>query len=267
MEKKYCFVILTFKPHLKNLKKLFYALEGFRIYLVDNHSGLITDKLLSEIKSDLKYIHNSNNLGFSEGMNKGLKKAYDDGYEWITIINDDIYTSHNSIMKYIGMLEGIKPGLAGLSPMYLDKIRYTTANKPQYINQKPAYLSASFLSIHKNVITKIGGLNNEYFMYYEDAEYCLKAVNSCFEICTINISDFKHMESHTIGKNSFLHQYYLARNHLLFVRRNAPLKVLFFELIRMPKTLFEHYKRREIGALYGIMDFALGRFGPYKGGL
>ena len=57
------------------------------------------------------------------------------------------------------------------------------------------------------------------------------------------------------------HPYYLARNHLLFVSRQAPLRVKLYEAFRFPKTLSEHIMRHESGALRGIKDYVFRRFG------
>lgn len=72
----------------------------YRIYVVDNGSNA---KNLEALKNKLKQfqdyvlIENKENLGFSKGMNVGVKQAIKDGCEYILFTNSDILFLPNSI--------------------------------------------------------------------------------------------------------------------------------------------------------------------------
>ena len=95
------------------------------------------------------------------------------------------------------------------------------------------------MAIHKRVIEKIGYFYEPYFMYYEDADLCVRAKNAGFPLKKLNGAGIEHSDRPVWGKGSRIHEYYLARNHLWFVWRLAPWNVKLYELIRLPKTLLE----------------------------
>jgi hypothetical protein len=65
---------------------------------------------------------------------------------------------------------------------------------------------------------------------------------------------------HPEGGTDLTKNYYLARNHLLFVERNAPFSVQLRETLRLPKTLWEHFKKGDRSALKGIKDYLLRKY-------
>ena len=85
-----------------------------------------------------------------------------------------------------------------------------------------------------------------------------------FWILQLSLDGVTHVDTASLGKGSYLHQYYLARNHFLFVERLAPFSVKLHELVRLPKTVWEHIVRHEQGALHGVRDYLLRRFGQKR---
>jgi GT2 family glycosyltransferase len=272
IDSKICYVIVTYETELAGIKKLLDCFGNRQIYLIDNTQNrdkqIITycqnENLI--LPRNIKLITNRENLGYAAGVNVGLKMAIRNGFIWATVLNDDIKISQILLKEYEKQLNNVKSGITGLFPGTLNRARFTTI-LPGLKNSKNDYLSGSFWSIHKDVIEKIGYLNERYFLYYEEVEYCLKAVKSGFNLTEIMIPEITHSNEPRIGKNSFMHQYYLARNHLLFVSCNAPLDVKLHEFFRFPKTLYLHIQKGEWGAVKGITDYIWGIFGKYKGAI
>lgn len=101
----------------------------------------------------------------------------------------------------------------------------------------------------------------KYFMYYEDVEFSRKAYQLGFCPKVVENAHIIHLESSEVDTFIETKNYYLARNHLLFVERNAPFGVKLHELARIPKTVLEHLINNDNGALLGIKDYFLRRFG------
>jgi GT2 family glycosyltransferase len=93
-------------------------------------------------------------------------------------------------------------------------------------------------------------------MYYEDVDFCHRAKKAGFKLGIANKAIVYHHIKNSKKKISLMN-YYLARNHFLFVKKHAPLFVKIRELIRLPITLWEHYRKKEFTALSGIKDFFL----------
>ena len=61
-----------------------------KIILVDNASGDGSFERLKEEFQDVLYIQNKSNLGFSCGVNVGIRKALEFGTDYVLILNNDI---------------------------------------------------------------------------------------------------------------------------------------------------------------------------------
>lgn len=233
-----------------------HALAGQRVIVIDN-----TKK----------------NLGYGGAANKGIRKALKEGAEWAVVMNQDLTISRGGIETFVNTLGKSLPGIAGPFAGSVDRRRWTTIlnkNVTNFFKATPCksqgsglgeryYISGSLMAVHWDVWQRIGGFYEPYFMYYEDVDYCIRAKKAGFPLMHTPIDGIKHNDHPFLGKGSFLHEYYLARNHLLFVERQAPVRVNIYELFRLPKTLYEHIKRRSTGALMGILYYIFRRFGPY----
>lgn len=207
-QKNIWFVIVTYKPEKEILWRLIEAVEEWPMEIVDN-----TDK----------------NLGFGGGANMGMKKAFNAGATWAIVLNQDVKLTKKGISRFCMTLQKGKPGIIGPEAGEFDPKRWTTILPS---DRKIDYISGSLMAIHKDVWEATGGFFEPYFMYYEDADISVRAKNAGFGLRQEVIAGFGHEPHGSRGK-----EYYLARNHLLFVLRNAPWQVKIHELVRLPKTL------------------------------
>lgn len=185
----------------------------------------------------MEVIDNTNkNLGFGGGANVGMKKAFDAGAAWAIVCNQDVTLSKPGVTKFAKALEHCKPGIVGPEAGTLDPKRWTTilASRPGLEARSVHYISGSLMAIHRDVWESTGGFYKPYFMYYEDVDLCVRAKKAGFGLRQVDIDGFGHESRGIRGK-----EYYLARNHLLFVYRNAPVSVKLHEILRLPKTLWE----------------------------
>lgn len=253
-----CFVILTYKPDVEALRRLVTMLAPYPRIVVDN-----TPEISSLTIKDAHVIESKKNLGYAGGMNVGIKKALSLGVDWVVLLNDDILLSNTWGTMVTSLLATLAPGIAGPFVGKLDEKRYTSifpANEKHF-----DYISGSCVAIHKTIFSTVGYFWEQYFLYYEDIEFSLRTKKAGYPLQKLPEEGITHLETKTIGQGSSDHEYYMARNHLLFVRRNAPIHVKLYEFLRLPKTLWEHARRHEYTALYGIKDYVVGQFGMRKG--
>lgn len=227
------FIIVLYRQNQKHLNRLLNYLKPHPVICIDN---------------------NINNLGYAAGVNLGIKKALQTKTDWIIVLNQDITLNFYTIKLLNHSLANHSPAIVGPFAGELDKKRWTTIYPYKH---KLDYISGSFLCLHRKVVEKTGYFYEPYFMYYEDVDYCLRAKKNQLPIIQLKLPCVKHTDNSTLGKNSFLHQYYLARNHLLLAAKLAPISIKLYEIIRLPKTLWEHFQKKETGALRGIFDFFL----------
>jgi GT2 family glycosyltransferase len=265
-DQSYHFVILTYRPDMSLLEENLKLLRGQNVLVVDNsESAEIQEKLRGVTKGKAELVINEKNLGYTGGMNVGMKVAFGNGAEWVVLLNDDVELSTEAVEKIEEFCKTATPCVAGPYPGYLDKKRWTTI-LPKYAKeeQKTDYISGSCMVIHKDVNAKVQGFYKDFFMYYEDVDYCVQATKFGFALVTLALPNIHHEEGKTIERGSPLHEYYLARNHLLFVERQAPFYVKMRELIRLPKTLYEHQIFFNTAGKQGVLDFLFLRYGKAR---
>ena len=249
------FIVVTYHPDNESFGKLLDALPKTKTIIVDNGGTLLSDDL-----GKVTLLSQTANIGFGAGANIGIRHAIAHGASWFVVMNQDLSVTASAIGRLSDMLEKLEPSVAGPFSGGLDPKRWTTILPSETCD----YISGSCIAIHEKAVTKAGYFFEPYFMYYEDADYCIRAKRAGIPLTHLDLEGFGHEETKSLGKGSTAHAYYMARNHLLFVSRLAPANVRFREYLRLLKTIFDHMKRHERGALLGVRDFLFGRFGEKR---
>jgi len=232
----------------------------------------ITDPISSTAFSRLTFIQNNINAGFAGGTNIALRALQDlDAYVWL--LNPDMVVTENTLAELAGF--AIQQPLTAITGAAIKsysgnrgllfyggfKVNFLSATvsliKEAGSFHRLDYISGGCLFTHTSNLRKIGLLPEEYFLYWEETDWCYRAKQSgCgLYVCTTAICYDKI--STVIGKN-FMANYYYARNGLLFIskfrKKNIPV-VLFFLGIRFLKRIVTGRWARAKGIFRGSMDF------------
>lgn len=262
MHNSVCLVILCYYPDIKQVTSMIHHMGSGRVIVVDNTPVRDVHSRIPKnfASKNIIVLQTEKNLGYAGGMNRGVESGLLYGADWVIVLNQDITMSSLRIDTFVRALFYAKAGIYGPYTGRLDTKRWTTILPSDNVD----YISGACMAIHRKVIEKVGLFYEPYFMYYEDADYCVRTKRAGFPLIHVPVKGITHDDNPSLGKGSFLHEYYLARNHLLFVERLAPLRVKSHEYIRLPKTLAEHALHKNTGALEGIKDYFLRRFGEKK---
>ncbi|HRX48984.1 MAG TPA: glycosyltransferase family 2 protein [Spirochaetota bacterium] len=182
----------------------------YEILIVDNDSG---DSGLDILKSKfpfIKIIHAEKNGGFAYGNNIGIKNASGD---YILLLNPDTYLTDNSIEKlYNRIINDDKIGIIGPMLLFPDGTNQSYYLPKSYLNlwklfcerfylyrvfkripffnsyyrtymdySRESYVeqvSGAALLFRKSILSKTGTLDEKYFMYFEESDFCLQAVKN-----------------------------------------------------------------------------------------
>lgn len=230
----------------------------FKIIVVDNNSTNDSVEQLRQIK-DIYLIESNENNGFANGNNIGIKYALGQGAEYILLLNNDTIITLNAISKMYKKVEEHQDiGIMGARIMYNEepskinciggKINWTKAvaviehKDEEYKEMKEDFKYTEFITgccmlIKKEVIEKVGYLPEEYFMYYEDVDYCVQVLNNGFKLGICLDSIIYHKESAASGgKQSPFAIKWNTRNRLIFMKKYLPKKLvtkLWFYLTRL----------------------------------
>lgn len=294
MEGKIYCVILNWngKKFLKNCldSVLSSSYKKLKVVLVDNAS---TDGSVDFVEKNYKKVivlKNRANLGWTGGNNRGVKFALKQGADAVFILNNDTTISANCILNLAKTLFSDKStGIVGPKIYFSDKGRRTkkisfaggkfTSNryfgvhiginridKGQYSKTKKTdFITGAAICVKREVFESVGLFDDRYFIYYDEADFCMKARRKGFTSIFVPAAVVYHEFSGTVSVNSPFQRYYTTRNHYLFVEQNAPFKVKARELLRTPKTALEFFRKdKDKYSLLGIRDYYLRLFGKRR---
>jgi GT2 family glycosyltransferase len=252
---------------------------SFNIVMVDNGSTDGSPKRLNEKLSMITLIENPENVGYAEGNNVGIRYAFARGAEYIFLLNNDTIVDPdvlNDLIKIgeqdkaIGIVgpkiyDYYEPSKVWFAGAYIDwksgesshlgkgEIDHGQFNTVMEVDR----LTGCAMLVKREVFEKIGLLDPEFFLYFEDVDFCVRARKAGYKIVCAQNAKVWHKESVTTKANlgSPIHSYYHNRNRLLFLNKHG--KISIREHIKNLLRIFigSRYKR------LGIMDYYLGRFG------
>jgi|SRR3989338_4254232 len=211
-------VLLSYeRPHL--LKNALESLIGQSYrnleIIVVNNNGPSSDRI-AEIVSEyphIKLIRNENNSGFTGGMNRGIEEVTG---KYIFLTEDDIIVDQNCLRYMVDYMEshtstGITSGImynknsgtircAGgdfsLGTVYKQKI-YGMGEEDRGQFTLPfdvTFVSGGMLFGRLEIIKKLKGFRQEFFMYYEDVELCSRILKLGYKITILPQAKTYHFE-------------------------------------------------------------------------
>lgn len=212
----------------------------YEIIIVDNASQNSEALLLQQKYPECIVIASEKNLGFAGGNNLGIRQAQG---RYLLLLNNDTYFKDNSIHKLIDLME-TNPQIGMVSPLIKyaqdeHTIQYagftplspiTLRNKGvgcgdpdngQYASAyRTAFAHGAAMLLKKDFIKIIGNMPENYFLYYEEMDWCTHLSKKGYEIWVEPRCIVYHKESASAGQNSPLKAFYMTRNRLLYARRN-----------------------------------------------
>jgi len=176
------------------------------IYIIDNAStdgtpellksrgyqdGAVVESPLDGREIIIRYVRLPVNTGGAGGFHEGVRRAFSDGYDWIWLMDDDAEPLPDSLE---GLLRYAGDGIAALA-----NLKVSPDGRPQYIHRgffdfnsfrrvvRPVTDDdledeaveidhASFVGIliNSDSVREIGFPRKEFFLHYDDVEYCMR---------------------------------------------------------------------------------------------
>lgn len=258
--------------------------KNFGVVVIDNNSDDI-GKLMDykTLETNITYIKNDRNFGYSGGNNVGIKKFLENGSDWVLLLNNDTVPESHLVEHLRANLEG-REDIIGLALDESSRIAYAGQIqwlKPTLIhiptsqvgNRKSVdklYAIGGAILIHKKVFDKIGLLNENYFLYFEDADFCQRARKVGISISflpEIKISHSVSSSTKKLGSSMLLRYHY--RNALYFNLKNGPWYIKFLVwpwswivvIKQVIKILVGKNREQSLAILKGVGDWYADRMG------
>ena len=242
MSEKICAVVVTYNRKVL-LSQCIEALlaqtvEDYDILVIDNASTDGTVEYIAPYFSErVKYFNTGSNLGGSGGFYYGMKLAYESGYDWIWIMDDDVIPTSSALEALLEAKEHIK------NPSFLASCVYskdeTAMNTPEIsryttngyrfwyenLSNKMVRLAhATFVSllINRNAIEKCGLPLKDYFIWGDDTEYTMRVIGKYGAAYIVGDSKVYHMREiksnlnllNEVAPGRIKMYYYMVRNTL-----------------------------------------------------
>lgn len=286
----YSFVTVTYNSvsHINEFLRCFKHLDEvpWQLIVVDNASIDSTVKEIEQSKVYLEFsdrihiLEHSLNIGVAAANNVGIDFICDLGLtnkNKIIFLNNDI-TFDRSITKllcgrqailspaiYDGFTKSIWYGGGSINKTRFMSVEHVTDLIVPGVNET-GYAPTTFLSVELDVLRKVGKFHEQFFCYYDDADWILRARNAGYRVYVDGRVTIQHFEGSSSGGNrSPFSLYYLTRNRLMFISRHSnktylSLAIIFLSVFIIASSARE---KNKINYLYnrfrGFLDFIRGR--------
>ncbi len=297
MKKRISIVIVNWNGYddtvvaLTSIKKMDKRGCDVSVIVVDNGS---TNDSVSVIKHAHPWptlIETGKNLGFTGGNNVGMKTALQSGADVVWLLNNDIICERNAL-KILDAFDDPGVGIAG-SKIYFapgreyHKDRYSKSERGRvfwfagglvdwdnmYASHRgvdevdngqydktieTAFITGCSMMIRRETIEKIGFLDDKFYLYLEDLDYCLRAKYAGYRLLYVPSSIIWHVNAGSSGgPGNPMHEYYLTRNRLLVGMRYAP----FRTKLALVKEAMKFVTGDSSIKKKAVIDALVGRFG------
>ena len=247
--------------------------EALEIIVVDNASKINPVPEWKGKYPNVNFIRSDINLGFAGGNNVGIDAATGD---YLFFVNNDTEFTKGLVETLVRTLnDETQVGIVSPKIRYFDQKDmlqyagytemnyYTCRNRcigqfekdnGQYdsVTGKTGFAHGAAMMIKREAIDKAGKMPENFFLYYEEMDWSDHIKHAGYEVWVNMQALIYHKESVSVGKKSALKEYFMNRNRILFIRRNANFRqrlffYFFFILIVTPRNIINYAKDGDTG--------------------
>jgi GT2 family glycosyltransferase len=247
MKPKVSIVLLNYNNHhftidcLKSLEHVMYP--NFEPIVVDNGSKEESINAVKQAFPETILLVTGKNQGFTGGNNVGIRYALEHGADYVMLLNNDTVVAPDMFDLMIEVMEK-DPSIGVTGPMiyYYDSpemiwsiggeidwnsgttrmLGLNEVDKGQYgLTPQPTdFITGCALLVRREVWEKVGLLDDNFFIYYEETEWCVRAGRGGFKLYYVPMAMMWHKISIEARAVSPWVYYYMTRNRLLFLHKS-----------------------------------------------
>ncbi|MFI5394388.1 MAG: glycosyltransferase family 2 protein [Candidatus Binatia bacterium] len=228
---------------LRSLAALTYPQRS--VILVDNGCQEFSPDEVAALVPGAQYLRTDTNLGFAGGANLGMRAALARGAAYVWFLNHDAQPEPQALTELVAAARAdATRGVVGpkivqqRDPRRLDSIAlridlwrgriylvgHDAVDQGQYdgLAEVDAVTGCAML-VSRVACERLGGFDERFFAYLEDADLCLRAHAAGFRVWAAPLARVLHNRAPaTHGRQSVSSLRYTTRNHLLLMRRHSP---------------------------------------------
>jgi len=231
------------------------------VVVVDNFSTTDERRAITDLAADRAWnlVLMPDNRGFGPGVNAGVARARELGCQSLLLLNPDVEASVD-VIEALRMASRIEP-MALISPRTVDlegKVTFSgsslnlrdgrTGSATRAAGSPPGthliWLTAACLAVSAQLWDRVGGLAEDYFMYWEDVDFNYRCAQVGATMILRDDLTVMHDQGGTQGPRhgrakSALYYFYNARNRMLFAARHLDRGPVWGWWWRTPKVTWE----------------------------
>lgn len=264
---------------------------NYRVIVLDNASSDGSAEAIRRTFPSVHVIDLTENRGYAGNNNVGIQAALDRGAEWVLVLNEDTIVDPDCLteLERIGRLD---PGVGMLGPMvyhydeptviqsgggrlgqFWESLHIAQNQTDTGQLQQPHvvdWLTGCSLLVRRDVITQVGMIDERFFYYWEETEWCLRARRAGWRLVHVPQAKLWHKGVQRNYRPKPAVAYYNTRNQLfMMLKHRAPLRTWLVVAARMVRTLLSmsirpkwrsSLRHRDAMAL-GAFDFMRRRWG------
>lgn len=255
-------------PNLNGKKWIHTSIDSLKrqsidadIIVVDNGSSDESADYIEEKYPDITLIRHSTNLGFSGGVNGGLKPAIAEGYKYAALFNNDAEADKLWTEKLVAVLDS-NPKVGIVTGKILDKTKrkldstadiYTTWGLPyprgrgeiddnQFDSNKEIFGASGGASMYRvKMLEQIGLFDEDFFAYFEDVDISFRAQLAGWKVRFEPEAIAYHAIGETSRRIPGFATYHTFKNLPLLMWKNVPARLMLTVFPRFVVLYFSIY--------------------------
>jgi GT2 family glycosyltransferase len=279
---------------LSSLAELSHPNFTFEVVVIDNASREVFTLTKDEKNAlQIEVIRSEKNLGFAGGHNLGIACAKEKNTDYVLILNNDTLVDASLLAELVKVAREHSKAGAVVPKIYFQKghefhkdryekkdlgnVLWYAGGEMDWANiighhrgvdavdsglfdttEQIDLLTGCCVLFPMAVLGSVGGFDERYFLYYEDADLNERLKQKGYEVWYAPKATLVHANAgSTGGSGSTLQDYFISRNRMLFGLRYAPLRskvALMKESVRLLGVGRQWQK-------IGIRDYYARRFG------
>lgn len=241
-------------------------------------------------RKQLTLIANGANLGFAAGNNTGIRWALSRGCDYVWLLNNDTVVAPSALRSLVEAAAQ-QPRAAGLGSLLLEYSQPavvqmaggrvipalgTSRKLGKQMTMRAAavsppweceFVSGCSLLLTRRSLEEVGLLREEYFLYWEDGDWCRRARLRNFSVLCVPKSWVWHRESASAGLRSRRQYGFDMVSALTYLRHHHPRKLALATALKWMANVYSAFKHGAspaaalLGSFDGIRQFFLGKAG------
>lgn len=251
----------------------------FRILVVDNGSTDGSPEYIEAHFPEVISLRNQQNAGFAAGNNAGIEAALRAGADYVLLLNNDAVVE-TSLLKELVDIGEKRPeaGLLGPKINYYDnrEVIWSAGGRTHWLTlsvidkgfnepdrgqrdsiKEVDHVSGCAMLIKRRVAEDIGLLDANFFMYYEDCDYCERAKKSGYKLLYVPEGKVWHKVSLSTKGNVSAWRYFRAKSRIRFFKKHRSgimlVPIVVFSVLSAVWTIAKDVAHGEIKAVGALI--------------